>query len=140
MPMRGGPKGMKPRLRQQQTKGNQSRRPERVASKAVLRSAGAGRADGPRFDIKERNFVQEEVLGEAAEAAPKKSEEYFRLIFERSTVGMVISDTRRRVIRANKSFCGFVGFSEDELRQRSLLDLTHAEDREAIRASLAGIQ
>jgi PAS domain S-box-containing protein len=63
-----------------------------------------------------------------AEIAAKESGERFRLVFERSTAGMLIGDASGEIIRANKSFCDIVGYSEDELRGRSIIDITHPED------------
>jgi PAS domain S-box-containing protein len=75
-----------------------------------------------------------------AETALKESEERFRQVFENSAAGMVISDASGQILRANKSFCDLVGFSEDELRERSILEITHAGDRESTRAYLEDIQ
>jgi PAS domain S-box-containing protein len=71
-----------------------------------------------------------------AETARKESEERFRQVFDRSAAGMVISDASGQILRANKSFCDLVGFSEDELRERSILEITHVGDREATQAYL----
>jgi PAS domain S-box-containing protein len=71
-----------------------------------------------------------------AETARKESEERFRQVFDRSAAGMVISDAAGQILRANKSFCDLVGFSEDELRERSILEITHVGDREATQAYL----
>jgi PAS domain S-box-containing protein len=75
-----------------------------------------------------------------AETALKESEERFRQVFEGSAAGMVISDASGQILRANQSFCDLVGFPEDELRERSILEITHAGDREATQACLEDIQ
>ena len=75
-----------------------------------------------------------------AETAREESEERFRQVFERSAAGMVISDSSGQILRANKSFCDLVGFSEDKLQVRSMLEITHAGDREATQAYLEEIQ
>ena len=75
-----------------------------------------------------------------AENAREESEERFRQVFEKSAAGMVISNASGQILRANKSFCDLVGFSEDKLRERSILEITHAGDREATEAYLEEIQ
>ena len=92
---------------------------------------GPDRLTGMMIDITSRKV---------AETALKESEERFRLVFERSAAGMVISDASGRIIRANRSFCDLVRFSEDDLRGRSVLEITYAGDREATHAYLEEIQ
>ncbi len=92
---------------------------------------GPERLTGMMIDVTSRKV---------AETARKESEERFRQVFERSTAGMVICDASEQILRANKSFCDLVGFSEDELRERSILEITHVGDREATQAYLEDIR
>jgi PAS domain S-box-containing protein len=60
----------------------------------------------------------------------KKSEESFRGVFETSPTGIAIVDFEsQRFVRANKSFLGIVGYSEEELLTKSVHDITHPDDR-----------
>ncbi|MCW2586219.1 MAG: domain S-box protein, partial [Frankiales bacterium] len=75
------------------------------------------------------------------EEARREGEEQFRLAFDRAPVGMVLSglqpDNDGRLLRVNPALGEMLGFSQQELLQRTLLDLTHPDDREADAERLA---
>ncbi|MGA3398995.1 MAG: PAS domain S-box protein [Acetobacteraceae bacterium] len=76
-----------------------------------------------------------------ADMALRESETRFRRIFEGSPFGMTLSEGEgRRILQANPAFCQMLGYAPDELIGRSLLELTHPEDRRGDRAvaDLAG--
>lgn len=58
------------------------------------------------------------------------SAETFRLMFENAAFGMVVVGTDFRFIRANAAYCQMLGYTEEELRQSSVMAVTHPEDRE----------
>ncbi len=62
------------------------------------------------------------------EAALRKSEERFRLMFEMAPVGMVILSPKHIIIDVNNSFCNTVGYSSEELIHKSYESITHQED------------
>jgi PAS domain S-box-containing protein len=65
------------------------------------------------------------------EAALRESETTFRAMFDESSVGKIeIVPERGRFLRANAAFCDFVGYSEEELRDLTVWDITHPEERE----------
>ncbi|HEU4341108.1 MAG TPA: PAS domain S-box protein [Candidatus Binatia bacterium] len=67
-----------------------------------------------------------------AQEALRESEEQFRASFEISTVGMAQGDPiTGRLLRVNRRFCEMTGYSESELLELSLGDITHPEDRTA---------
>jgi len=73
-----------------------------------------------------------------AEEELRNSEERWRAVFENSAVGIALSDpisTRFRA--ANLALQSMLGYSEDELRGLSFMDITHQDDREANRRLLA---
>jgi PAS domain S-box-containing protein len=71
------------------------------------------------------------------EAALRESEEIFRAMFDSSAVGKIeIEIPTGRFLRANAAMCRFVGYSEEELRARTVLDITHPDEREQDRESL----
>ena len=64
------------------------------------------------------------------EAALRASEERWRAMFETSAVGIVtFGSEHRRYVTANNSFQLMTGYSEDELRNLTPLDITHEDDR-----------
>jgi PAS domain S-box-containing protein len=72
----------------------------------------------------------------AAEDLVRQSESIFRAMFEVSSVGkMEVEPGTGRILRANAAMCKFVGYSEAELLARTVLDITHPDDRDYIRES-----
>jgi PAS domain S-box-containing protein len=73
--------------------------------------------------------VEDITRHKRAEEALRKSEELFRLIFDQSQIGAVLVGLPgRRFVRANESFCRFMGYSEEELGQLTFADITHPDD------------
>jgi PAS domain S-box-containing protein len=65
-----------------------------------------------------------------AGAALRESEATFRAMFEVSGVGKIeVEPASGRFLRANAAMCKFVGYSEAELLDRSVYDITYPEDR-----------
>ncbi len=72
-----------------------------------------------------------------AEEQLRKSEERWRAVFENSAAGIAVSDpASTRILSANAAFQKMLGYSEEELRALSFLDITHENDREANRRLL----
>lgn len=55
-------------------------------------------------------------------------EEQLRRTFETALVGMAIIDLEGNLINVNRSLCKTVGYSKDEMKSLTLLDITHPED------------
>jgi PAS domain S-box-containing protein len=77
------------------------------------------------------------------EIALRESEATFRAMFDESSVGKIeIVPEQGRFLRANAAFCNFVGYSEEELRDLTVWDITHPEererDREPVRRMISG--
>jgi PAS domain S-box-containing protein len=65
------------------------------------------------------------------ETALRESEATFRAMFDASSVGKIeVEPESFRFLRVNAAMCKLVGYSEAELLGRSVLDITHPEDRE----------
>jgi len=73
----------------------------------------------------------------AAEEALLKSEERWRRVFENSAIGVALTTTQGRFMAANTAYQRLVGYTEEELRGCSFLDLTHEDDRPANAALIA---
>ncbi|MEI7989055.1 MAG: PAS domain S-box protein [Chloroflexota bacterium] len=72
------------------------------------------------IDISERKKA-EEVLQE--------SEKRFRSLFEQAAVGVGIADTRTgHFIRINQRHCDFLGYTMEEMLNKTYLDVTHPDD------------
>lgn len=66
-----------------------------------------------------------------AEVALAESEERFRKIFEEGPLGMVMASLNTgKFYRANKAFCHMLGYTEEELLQRTFLEVTYVNDLE----------
>jgi PAS domain S-box-containing protein len=68
-----------------------------------------------------------------AERALKESEERWRSVFETSAAGVGVLDKDARFVATNLAFQAMLGYSEEELRTVSLVDLGFADDRDALR-------
>ncbi len=73
----------------------------------------------------------------------RESEVAYRAMFDISSVGKVeVEPASRHILRANAAMCEFVGYSETELRTRTILDITHPDDhdrdRELLRRMVSG--
>ena len=62
------------------------------------------------------------------EEALRESEERFRGTFENAAVGIAHRDATGRFLRVNEKFCAIVGYSREELLQRTMRDITHPDD------------
>lgn len=65
----------------------------------------------------------------AGERALREAEELFRTTFEAAPIGMVLSDLSDRIFRANPALCRLLGYTQEEILQRTILDMTHPDDR-----------
>ena len=60
----------------------------------------------------------------------RESEERFRLGFEEGPMGMLMSSPDRRITKANRAMEVMLGYTEEELRSKTFLDITHPDDRD----------
>lgn len=63
-----------------------------------------------------------------AELAVRESEARYRGTFDRAPVGIANISLDGRFLQVNPRFCQLLGYSEDELRQKTFIDVTHPED------------
>lgn len=63
-----------------------------------------------------------------AEETLRESEEKFRSVFRDAGVGMVIFSPEGRFLAANGTFCDYLGYTEEELLERTVQSVTFAED------------
>lgn len=70
-------------------------------------------------DMTERLLAEEQV---------RLSEEQFRGAFEYSAIGMALFSVSGKCKKANQSLCNMLGYTEQEITQLTVEDLTHPED------------
>ena len=63
-----------------------------------------------------------------AEAALRSSEERWRSVFENSAIGFVLADPSGRIVEANRAFQELVGYTAEELKTLTYVDVTHTQD------------
>lgn len=65
-----------------------------------------------------------------AEVNLQKSQERFRTTFELAAVGIAEATEYGKFLRVNQKFCGIVGYSQKELKNLTIADITHPQDVE----------
>ena len=73
-------------------------------------------------DFTERRRAEEEL---------RASENRNRAIFANAAVGMIVIDPKGRYQRVNEAWLEMIGYSAEELKSLTYLDLTHPEDKPA---------
>ncbi len=77
-----------------------------------------------------------------AEAGEREIEARFRTLFMQAQAGMAFASLDGHITTVNPAFCELVGYTEDELRTVSLVDITHPDDvvalQEVMHSMLAG--
>ena len=66
-----------------------------------------------------------------AEEALRASEERWRAVFENSAIGVALTDLNGRFLATNSAYQKMLGYTEEELRKLTFLDLTHEDYRES---------
>jgi PAS domain S-box-containing protein len=79
-------------------------------------------------DVTERKLAQEKL---------RESEKRFRATFYQAAVGIAQTTIDGHWLLVNDRLCEILGFSQEELRGKTFIDLTHPDDREA---SLAAVR
>ncbi|MGE0127018.1 MAG: PAS domain S-box protein [Blastocatellales bacterium] len=72
-------------------------------------------------DVTERRRAQEEL---------RRSEQEFRSLFDLSAIGMTQVSPGGNYLRVNRKLCQMLGYSEQEMLQLTLHEVTHPDDRE----------
>jgi len=68
------------------------------------------------------------VAQRQAQEALKQSETLFRLQFELGNIGIAITSPEKGWLRTNARLCQMLGYTENELRQKTWAEMTHPED------------
>ena len=66
-----------------------------------------------------------------AEDALRKSEERWRSVYENSAIGVALTDLNGRFLATNSAYEKMLGYTEEEFRKLTFLDITHEDHRES---------
>ncbi len=77
---------------------------------------------GAHLDISDIKRSEQELF-EASEIS-------FRSIFDKSPVGSAIVGLDKYFIKCNAAFCNFIGYTNDELTEKTIADITYPDDKE----------
>lgn len=73
---------------------------------------------------------------QAAQAAMAEAEQRFRVAFDMAPVGMALTSLEApdlgRLIRVNRALSNILGYTVEELEERTLADITHPDDRASL--------
>lgn len=75
-----------------------------------------------------QGFFRDITVRKETELALKTSESRFRTIFESSVAGIAMLAPDGSFLQANPAFCQFLGYTESELKQLKITDITHPDD------------
>jgi len=67
-------------------------------------------------------------MGESTPATPIPDLQLFRDVFHASPIGIAVEDFDGQPLFTNPAFCSFLGFSEEELRNKHCVDFSPLED------------
>jgi PAS domain S-box-containing protein len=84
-------------------------------------------------------IVQDITEQKLAEVALRESEARFHDLFRNAGVGMIIVSPDGHFLAANEVFCGYLGYTEEELRQMTVQAVTQPEDWPQFSAKLAQV-
>jgi PAS domain S-box-containing protein len=99
------------------------------------RTIGSGEITSPvATSLREVNDVGEALSRashdrQRAEAAMRESDMRFRAIVDQNTAGISIVDLDGGFRFANRRHCEITGYPADEIRDKTLIDITHPDDR-----------
>jgi len=108
--------------------------PNKLATLELLASQAAISLDHARVYAE---LSQENNDRRKAEETLRASEERWRKLFENSSAGIALNSPDGLFLAANPALQKALGYTEEELRELNVLDITHEEDRSATEARLA---
>ena len=87
--------------------------------------------------IETQGFLLDVTARREAEEVARESEEIFRAAFEDAATSMIVVSPDGSILHANGAMCDLLGFTSDELRRLTVVDITHPDDRAASRDLVA---
>lgn len=71
------------------------------------------------WDLRQQKQIESEKL---------ETEKKYRTLYEQVPVGIVYVDQNKNIIECNNYFCSLLGYTDTELTQKKITDITHPED------------
>jgi PAS domain S-box-containing protein len=110
--------------------------PNRLAILELLASQAAISLDHARLYA---DLIQENNERRKAEEALRASEERWSVLAENSSAGIALIAPNGRFIAANLALQEMFGYTESELQERTVTDISHEEDRASTEARIADV-
>jgi PAS domain S-box-containing protein len=85
-------------------------------------------------------ILGDSLVRKRSEAALRVSEERWRSVFENSTFGLTLIDQSLRYLTTNSAFRAMLGYSDEEIRKLTPLDISRDDDRDRSRALLTELK
>src|SRR5512132_2873919 len=82
--------------------------------------------DKPESSASSANITE----SKRTEEALRKSEERWRSVYENSAIGVALTDLNGRFLATNAAYQKILGYTEEEFRKLTFLDITHEDHRE----------
>ncbi len=114
----------------------------------VQRTAGGSQRDVDVFsfhcEISGRKKICSIIFdlsdGKWSNGINSESEEILDNIFRYSTTGKAIVDKNKKFVEVNPAFCKIIGYTEEELRDKTFADITHPDDIEKGKELIGGLE
>jgi len=78
-----------------------------------------------------KELEKRSVEDKRTEKELRETEDLFQKFFDCANIGLALTTPKKGFTRVNACMCQMLGYSEDELREKSWPELTHPEDLEA---------
>ena len=115
-----------------------TRRPFGPADRELLRSLARRAAQALTNAHLYEEAQRARASAEQSTREAREAQSQFRTAFQEAPIGVALVSVRRpdrgRHERVNAVLCGITGYDAAELRERTIFDITHPEDRDAFRA------
>jgi PAS domain S-box-containing protein len=102
-------------------------------SKKVSRKRGSPASSSPK---KRKPAARKRPVARPKRASLREIEALFQETFDLAAIGIAHLSPDGRWLRANQALCETVGYTRKDLLERSLQDITHAEDAADVQAGL----
>jgi len=82
---------------------------------------------------------RDETQRRAAQKTIQESEERYRAVFDSVGVGVDLVDPDGKFLQVNQALCEMLGYSDEELKNLTVMEVTHPDDLEISRSKLQAV-